>query len=118
MQNRLMDWKRGLLTTEIDKLRLVLKHTSAATGQAQLTVEDLRKDEIHIVVKTFLWKKGNQISYHEPHCANYRLFNLKEADNPFSIKIENVDLTNMATNEETKRTSNEGYSSFDPQADT
>ena len=40
-----------------------------------------------------MYRMGNQISFHEPHCRNYRLFvaSLAMQDNPFAIKIEQID---------------------------
>ena len=42
------------------------------------------------------------MSYHESHCANYKLFNLKLNDNPYSIKIEDMDEVDEFGMEESK----------------
>ena len=40
-----------------------------------------------------MYRMGNQISFHEPHCSNYRLFVASPTmqDNPFAVKIEQID---------------------------
>ena len=60
----------------------------------------MKKDQIQIHVKTYMWKMGSSVSYHEPHCANYRLFRLQQTDNPYGIKIESVDTEALAEIEE------------------
>ena len=60
MQRRLLEWKRNLLTTAYEQCRLILKHSSSASdGFTQVEVEELKRDQIHIDVKNFMWKIGN-----------------------------------------------------------
>ena len=52
-------------------------------------------------VKQFMYRMGNQVSFHEPHCGNYRLFQATppSKDNPFAIeqvddgRAERVDIS-------------------------
>lgn len=111
MQMRILEWKRGLLTTVIEKSRLILKYSSVDEFN-QLSIGDLKKDDINIQVKPFMFKMGDSVSYHEPHCANYRLFHLMQTDNPFAIKIDSVDTAALAEIEESKSGS-DNSASFD-----
>ena len=60
---------------------------------------------------------GNSVSYHEPHCANYCLFHLKQTDNPFQIKIESVDKSVVLGEVEETKSQNGDTVLFDQNGD-
>lgn len=51
------------------------------------------QEKVDLRVKEFMYRLGNQISFHVPHCLNYRLFVVSAdmKDNPFAVKIEPID---------------------------
>ena len=84
----------SILTTQLQKSHLVTKFSQENKDSAliEFCEESLTRDNVKLQVKQFLYKLDNQVSFHEPHCANYRLFNSGQtsADNPFAINIQQI----------------------------
>ena len=68
-------WKANLLSVTVDKSKKTLKYSAENAYNLNLTKADLDKNMIKIKVKNFMHRHDNtHVSYHEPHCRNYKLF--------------------------------------------
>ena len=64
--------------------------------KTEIDLEELAKIPINIVVKDFVGRKDGCITYHEPHCPNYFLF--EEESTPYvRMHVENVDKASSFT---------------------
>ena len=93
-QAQLVEWKKSLLTTQLEKSRLILKYTDEnGSGKEALDPEqDIRGEKVSTLVKPFVDRLSDQIAFHEPHCSNYRLYRSKLCENNrFAIDIEDND---------------------------
>ena len=79
-QKSIIGWKRDLVKSQINKSKLCLDYFQQ-NEKTEVNLDEISKIPVNVVVMDLCDRKDGCITYHEPHCPNYFLF--EEHSSPY-----------------------------------